>query len=138
MSDIVFVPLTDLRRGVLGLIGQREFPRGKYPGVVSWGRRFGFIRPDLLRLTPFGEIALQLDEAHQPHIHRRQLGMTPVRPQRPVYGVSLRCRCGFNWKTNEGGAEGRKEARAAFSAHYAEEGERRVTRLLAEHAITAP
>lgn len=32
---------------------------------------------------------------HQPRVGRVQIGKTPIRPPRPVYGTTLRCSCGY-------------------------------------------
>lgn len=45
-------------------------------------------------------------EGHDPSVYKRNIGMTPIAPPRPVYGTAIRCSCGWRWTTNESPTKG--------------------------------
>ena len=52
-------------------------------------------------------------------VRKRQLGMTPIRPSRPLYGTELRCLCGARFTSNSAPSNGGRKAVEALHRDHA-------------------
>lgn len=135
MNEVAFLPLTELRQALLESLHAGSDTSWASRIVRTWASREGYLNPDGDGLSALGEVAWALAQAHQLSTRKRLLGTTPIAPQRPVYGVTARCRCRWEWKTNEGGQKGQRAAKGAFYAHYEQQGQLALTALLSRHAL---
>lgn len=120
---LAHLPLTDKQADLLHYL--RGAPRGDAERHFSARLRnqlvaYGYAEPDEnghLVPTNTGLVAIKVSDDHRWSSHRRHLGGSPVAGGGQRWGLGARCRCRFNFKTNNSGALGRKDLAAQHAQH---------------------
>lgn len=109
-----YLPLTPALEDLLVTLGALGAQYAS-PQTISRARKFGLIEGTGkdIGYSALGKVVAEVAEEH-----RHSTGY--AHPGR--IGVKGRCRCGeWSWHTNEGGADGKRRVRNAFSEHLAAE-----------------